>query len=374
MKPWIKSRRWRLAVQVLVVCLLFVALLYIGGKDFLNAFTNLDQTQLALAFVAYFASLILTFFRWYLLVRALDLPFRIYDAIRLGFVGAIISLFMPGSVTGDLVKAGFIATEQKRRSAAVATIVVDRILGLYSLLLLTSVLGVIFWNEVQAYPMVSRIIIFVWATTGGAGVAVLMTIPFRAEPLIQKLGHLPALGPPFAELVRALQSYKHKPKVVLITLLIGMLGHVGFVLCFYFAALGSPGETPSWQMHFLLIPVYMVAGAIPMTPLGNMGVGELMLGKLYQMIGADFNKGAAIALVQRAITWLAALIGLIWYIPLKRAGKIQIPGDPETPTDLVSDGSAAAPGVADERTDHSPNGAAQPKASSPDPQAGEIVS
>ncbi len=337
MKPLIRSRRWRLAIQIVIVALLFAALIYFGGKDFLVALTNFDHRFLALAFAAYFLSLILTFYRWYLLVRALDLPFRVYDAIRLGFVGAIMSLFMPGSVSGDLVKAGFIATEQKRRAAAVATIVVDRIIGLYSLLVLTSLLGIFYWNEVLNYTGVSQIIIFVWAITGGAGVAVMLTIPFRAPPLIARLQKVPFIGRALAELVRALQSYKHKPWVVLKALLIGMVGHVGFVMCFHLAACGSPLPTPTWQVHFLIIPVYMVGGAVPMTPMANLGVGEWMLGGLYEMVGADLKIGASVALAQRVISWLSALIGLIWYIPLKRAAKLHLPAHPEdqqTPAEL----------------------------------------
>ena len=53
----------------------------------------------------YLAATLLTFFRWYLLVRAVSLPFRLVDALRLGLVGLFFNTFLPGSVGGDIIKA-----------------------------------------------------------------------------------------------------------------------------------------------------------------------------------------------------------------------------------------------------------------------------
>src|SRR5262245_24921429 len=49
------------------------------------------------------------YYRWYLLVRAVDLPFTLWNAFRLGMVGTFYNTFLPGSIGGDIVKAYFIA-------------------------------------------------------------------------------------------------------------------------------------------------------------------------------------------------------------------------------------------------------------------------
>ncbi len=59
-----------------------------------------------------FCAVSLTFVRWYLLVRALGLHFRLLDAFRLGFLGYLFNFVSVGSVGGDLFKAIFIAREQ----------------------------------------------------------------------------------------------------------------------------------------------------------------------------------------------------------------------------------------------------------------------
>src|SRR4051812_4742038 len=63
---------------------------------------QLDLRFFALGFAIYMTAMLLTFFRWFVLVRALELPFRLRDAIRLGFIGNFFNLVIPGAVGGDL--------------------------------------------------------------------------------------------------------------------------------------------------------------------------------------------------------------------------------------------------------------------------------
>ncbi len=100
---------------------------------------------LALAFAFGLTALLLTFVRWYILVRAVDLPFRLTDAIRLGFIGFFFNTLMPGAVGGDAIKAWFLAREQKRRTTAVATVIMDRAIALWALIWFVALLGSVFW-------------------------------------------------------------------------------------------------------------------------------------------------------------------------------------------------------------------------------------
>src|SRR5262249_19578568 len=88
-----------------------------------------------------FASVLLTFVRWFLLVRAQGLPFTSPAALRLGLMGYFFNNFLPSSVGGDILKAAGIARVQSRRTVAVATVLIDRIIGLCGLFWLVTLLG-----------------------------------------------------------------------------------------------------------------------------------------------------------------------------------------------------------------------------------------
>ena len=132
---------------------------------------HFNPYPLLVAGLIFLCGVLITFTRWYVLVRAQELPFSLIDAVRLGFIGQFFSAFLPGSVGGDLVKAGFLAREQSRRTVAIATIVLDRVLGLMGLLFLAAIAGAVFWEEANAVvsergdrPLV-MIVYFVWSVS-----------------------------------------------------------------------------------------------------------------------------------------------------------------------------------------------------------------
>ena len=85
------------------------------------------------AFGLYLVSLVVTLFRWYILVRAQDLPFTVRRRMRIGLIGFFYNSVLPGSVGGDIIKAAAIARKQSRRTVAVATVIMDRVIALWGL-------------------------------------------------------------------------------------------------------------------------------------------------------------------------------------------------------------------------------------------------
>jgi hypothetical protein len=304
-----------------------------------------------LSIAVYLVALLVTFFRWYVLVRAVDLPFKIGDSIRLGFVGFVSSLLAPGSVTGDLVKMGFIATEQKRRAAAVSTIIADRIVGLYALFLLSSILGVFYWEQAWQNDWLRGMLLMIWCVTGGGGAVALflflVDVPF--DRLISRLGRFARLARILSELTDTLQLYRSRAKAVCWSILLSMIGHAGFVLSFYLCALSLQGSvpTPSWQMHFLIIPVGMVFQAVPISFGGNVGVNETFFDFLYKLADPNYKYGVLISLLQRGVTWIVGLIGLVWYLPLRQAMK-KTQAQAVPPVEMTIEPAAAPPAASQE--------------------------
>lgn len=266
--------------------------------------------------------------RWYILVRAQDLPFSFFNGLRLGMVGYFFSTFMPGSVGGDIIKATFIAREQSRRTLAVATVIVDRIVGLWGLFWISASLGWVFYlsglltgaaeaNLLAILYWVSGIVAFslvVWLLLG-------LFTGAAAQRLTNQLDGFPKVGHSLAELWRAVWIYRLKAKTVWFCLLMAIVGHICFVLTFYFSASTLVPDTrdiPSVFAHFLIIPIGMVGKAGVPLP-GGIGVGELLFGKLYQWIQYDEAYGVRGSLVQRVIDWLLGFASYMVYLQMRPA-------------------------------------------------------
>ena len=280
-------------------------------------------------------SILITFFRWYVLVRAQDLPFSLASALRLGLIGLYWNTFLPGSVGGDIIKAAFITREQSRRTVAVATVLLDRVVGLCGLFWLVTLLGS-FLNMIhvdESAPIaaegrtVLRIILLTATGLSAASVIFWIGMGFFSEAwsarMAERLECIPRIGISTAELWRAVWLYRRRGKSVALALGLALFGHAGFVLTFFFAAqvLSPRQELPSLPAHYLIVPLGMTIQAGVPTPNG-VGGGELAFGWLYEVAGSAFVAGALGSLVQRAATWLIALAGYLVYFRLKRAADL----------------------------------------------------
>ena len=282
-------------------------------------------------------AVLLTFLRWYYLVRAQDLPFRVPDALRLGIIGFFFNTFMPGSVGGDAIKAVFLAREQKnRRTMAVATVIMDRAIALWALVWFVAICGLIFWAGGQlegrgAGP--SQLVIKVAAGIVVVSLACWLLLgllpPHRSEKFAGRLSRLPKVGHAAGELWRAVWMYRCRQRSVAMTMLISWIGHVGFVLTFYFSVLVLADDRdmqhiPTLAQHFLIVPIGLVIQAMPLFP-GGAGIGELGFGGLYKWFGAAVACGVLGSLVQRVIMWVLSVFGYLFYLRLRRTLQVDKP-------------------------------------------------
>ncbi len=300
--------------------------------------------------------ILLTFVRWYVLVRAQGLPFTLPGAMRLGMVGYYFNTFLPGSVGGDIIKAACIARQQSRRTVAVATVLIDRVIGLCGLFWLVALIGGIFWTTgrlqrlaVSPAAAVGLETITLGAAALAAGSVVfwvlLGVLPVRwTERLADRLARIPKLGPALAELWRAVWMYRCQGRRVGLALAMAMLGHCGFVVAFYCASLtlNPASEIPPLGAHFLLVPVGATIKAGFPTP-GGVGGGEAAFGWLYTVAGYAAAGGVLAALVQRALDWTLGLTGYLVYLRMRPALPPTTPED--GPATGLSPALAAPPAV-----------------------------
>lgn len=288
--------------------------------------------------------------------------------MRLGLFGFYWSTILPGSITGDIPKAVFLAKEQSRRSVAVGTIIMDRVIGLLGLFWLVALLGTIFWVTGGLEQMVPSekgqwTLIIILITSMGVVVGSLVfwfvlglfSGRFTAR-LIARIERISKIGHSLAELGRAALMYRARGRAVLLALVMAMVAHVGFVSTFYLCSLSlfqrwqssslpnigastvglmnsTPGpgsllatsalfahgsEIPSARTHFLIVPVGMTITAGIPTP-GGMGGGEIAFGSLYKMVDSSFFEGFMASLMQRVLYWVLAVLAIIVYQFMKPA-------------------------------------------------------
>lgn len=291
-----------------------------------EGFKNLSQRRIQwgywlLALALCGGSLILTFVRWYLLVWAQEFPFRFRDALRLSFVGYMLNYVAPGATGGDIFKAFLIAREQStRRTVAVATVILDRLLGLLALFMVGAA------TSLYPTPLVQQsefrpIVITFWSGSviGLISVLVLMHPAVPRFRFWERLVRLPLVGRGIGELVNALLLYQSKPRVLAAAVLISLAGHFGILSCFYFGARAlHPTESmPLYWSHLQFVPAAELAGVIVPLP-GGTGALEEAVAFFYGMAGASRDDGFLTGIAFRVITIVWAAVGGGYYFASRR--------------------------------------------------------
>lgn len=276
-----------------------------------------NWTMLGIAFSLALAAVCLSFVRWYLLVRSLEMRFSLADAFRLSFLGYLLNFVAAGNVGGDLFKAYFIAREQpQRRTEAVATVVVDRLVGLYSLLLVASV-AVFMEGSRGGSPVYNALASATILATAGGGIVLLMILTpgFTRGIVTRRLISLPYVGESCQRLIASIRIYRDKRLLTAVTFALSMAVHVILGVAMFLIARSLFDACPSVSEHMTIVPLSMVAAALPITPSG-LGSFELAMDKLYEMVptgGTATASGLLIALVYRLVTIAIAAIGLVYY-------------------------------------------------------------
>ena len=274
---------------------------------------------LVLAIAACWGATFLTFVRWLYLVRALDLPLSFREGMRISFLGYLFNLAPMGIVGGDLLKAVLLARRQPgRRAQAAATVVVDRVLGLYILFVVAAVaiLAVGFHQSEQAQLRLACQLTL-WVTLAGTVGMVMLFIPGLTQGrLSQLLARIPKVGPVLDSLLEAVRLYRRRWRVLWNSSLMSVGVHSLFAIGVFWIACGLYEQVLPLTSHFVIMPISASMGVIPL-PLGPF---EAVLEFLYERtpgpggLRMAAGQGLMVALAYRVITVLFAACGIFTYL------------------------------------------------------------
>ncbi len=270
-----------------------------------------DYRFFGVGMAIYLVALLITFFRWHQLVRAQGLTFSYRDAVRLGFIGNIFNLVIPGAVGGDVIKAAFLCRMQpEKKPQAVASMVLDRILGLLGLILLASVAGAISWRSVD--PQVHVLIAIVW---GALACGILGLTVIFSPGLYRPLNRLVAGRGKLEAVVRELEaiglSYRQALGRVIGLLGVSTFVHGLYVLAFYSASLALFAQLPTLVEHYLMVPLALFTTAVPL-PFGALGLSEGISGKLFEMVNQ--HEGAIAMMAFRILMYGSGAVSACVYL------------------------------------------------------------
>ncbi|MEM9411450.1 MAG: lysylphosphatidylglycerol synthase transmembrane domain-containing protein [Planctomycetota bacterium] len=320
---------FKIAISVAILSWLFNKAIQ-GNQFELIAGREKNWLWIFIAFAFCVAAHLFSFVRWRFLVRALDIPFSVLDAIRIGMVGIFFGLFMFGIVGGDSIRMYYAARNAKHKLAqVVCSVFADRIIGMLSMFTFATI-G--FWfvdletTDVADPEMLAGIqflcqLVMLMTTIGWLAVIACLVTPLHwTTKVFTWLKKVPKVGEQFAKIEDVFQLYRSRLGAIAICFVLSGLVNLCFIVSIYFVAAGLNVPHPSLAQHVVVAPISMTANAVPLP--GGIGGMEVVLSYLYEgMTGANKEGqfGISVAFLFRfMLLSLAAMGAFAWFVARKQ--------------------------------------------------------
>jgi glycosyltransferase 2 family protein len=233
-------------------------------REVLAALAHADWRLIAVAVLLVIVDRALMAYRWVVLLCIIDPAERprMSEVMRIFFVSTFVGTFLPASVGGDAVRAFSMTQLNVRGRDAIASVFLDRMLGVASILLMAA-LGLVLAQDLAANRTIVAALVL--ATAICAATLLLIFSPRAAAAASRILALLPQAlrqtGEGILDSVRRYAAYRSQ----LVNVLAGSLAvQVLRIVQAYFLGAGLGIALPV-AMYFAFVPLILLVMLLPVT-------------------------------------------------------------------------------------------------------------
>jgi hypothetical protein len=295
----------------------------IGPTGLWKTISGVSLGWLLTSFVFMGTTIFIGVIRWRTVLAVQGLYLPLGRAAGISLVAHFFNSFLLGSTGGDLLKAYYSAAETNHKKAeAVTTVVVDRLLGLFAMLLFVSLMALANWSVVMSQQRFMAVMLVVLGMLFVSGLVVVLSFwagptgaRLKFETLLAKLPK----GDVLVRCIEACHAFGENPGFLPRVLGWSMLLSLACVL--QIVALGHGLGLPMGE-HFrvllLIVPAIICISALPITPSG-IGVRENLYVWLLSAtaIGIEAKTALSLSLLAFAGSLLWSLIGGATYLAFR---------------------------------------------------------
>jgi glycosyltransferase 2 family protein len=237
----------------------------------------MDLKFLALSIVLMGTILILGVLRWHMILKVHGLRLPLGRTAEISLIGHFFNSFLLGSVGGDLLKAYYVAREtHHKKTEAVVTVAVDRIIGLFSMLLLACLMMLATRPLLAVMnPRLKPVIWLILAMTGACAVFIFLSFwggVSKGIPQVRVwLRKLPK-GEMIERSIEAFREFGRDKLFFARVLPVSMLANLVCIAHFMTLIWGFHLDAPLLAIS-TIVPIVTCISTLPITPSG-LGVRE----------------------------------------------------------------------------------------------------
>lgn len=292
-----------------------------GPVEFWNKIRVVSPSSLAASLAFMGLTILLGVVRWRMVLRVHGLPLSFWRAMEISLVAQFFNSFLLGSTGGDVLKAVYAARETRhQKTEAVVSVLVDRLLGLFAILLFAVLMMFPNLALLGAHRRLAFLSVIVAGMFLGCGAVLFLSLWGGLSRTLPQARRWLARLPKGAELEKALNACRpvgRKPGVLLQTLAVSMALNVCCVLQVLSLCRGL-GLQIDARSVFVVVPIIICIAALPIAPSG-LGVRENLYVWMLAVPGINVPAVDALSLSLLAYAGFLAwsVIGGIVYLARK---------------------------------------------------------
>ena len=246
------------------------------------------------ALTLYYAGMLANAARWYVLLRAQKAPVSFFETVKIVFVGAFVSNFLPSTIGGDAVRIVYVKRYFSGWAVGAASVVMDRLLNVLSFFITLPFSFITFGAQLLSVLKIGQV-------AGGA----LLSGAFAPGK-----GKERSWKKTFDQVKEALALWRSQPWQLAMAFVISWLSNLVMFLGVWVVSRGLGIQIALYQVMGINVLTYLLT-LLPISVNGY-GVREVAMAALYMQLGASLEQASTLALITRFFMLMQTLPGVIW--------------------------------------------------------------
>jgi uncharacterized protein (TIRG00374 family) len=301
----LRSTSARLVITAAILAYLFRSI-DLGAA--VHAMLRMNPWWFAFTLVLVAADRVLMAVRWLLLLRAADVGIPAASALRIFLRSSFVGSFLPAGVGADAARAYEIASRTSRGSQAVASVGIDRVLGLAAIAIL-GIAGLAGWAQ-HVEPAL-RLRLMAAAALGGLGVLAIFWVDKIAQAVVPSNWHGTRWGRRILRLGDAIGAYRGHRKVLAQVMALSIA--VQLVRVFQGYGLGRGlGIQIGLEYYLVFMPIAMLVLLLPVS-ISGFGLPQAAIVWLLRPMGVPDAESLALSTLLIVVGIIGNLPGALLY-------------------------------------------------------------
>lgn len=302
----------KLGVSILLLVFLFQQQ-QIDVRDVVNRIRSASIGWVAVALLLYLSMVIISTWRWHLLLRIQQIHVRFWALFRSFLIAIFANNFLPSNIGGDVLRIRDTAPAARSRTLATAVVLFDRWFGLLGLVTVAAAGSL----AAELTGVIGRLgLVLLWAGLASAVIVSLVLLKFpgviaRVAKPLQRI-HVEWVGKRIAQLTAVLHRFRGRPEALVTAFLNAILVQTSLVF-FYLAVAAALHLTIPIVHLAVLIPLSFLVQMFPLSVNGH-GIREWTFTAYLSQVGVSSESAVALSGFAAVLVILFSMSGAAAYL------------------------------------------------------------